>query len=121
MKTYQAIFENALRKLNLSKKDVKDYRPSSEIHIPEIKGEIEGGVVIWTNDGREILFREKCTKRFIEVDTTDTIGDLISRMMQTGGIVMTTRKDPVEYLIPQSIWNSPIPANVLYPEGSDYT
>jgi hypothetical protein len=127
VKTYQKIFENALRKLNLSKKDVKDYRPASEIHIPEIKGEIEGGIVIWTNDGREILYREKCTKRFIEVDTADTIGDLILRL--TGG------KEPpmsfrgsalrgqtlIYYYIDDKTWRSRIPANVLYPEGSDYT
>jgi hypothetical protein len=58
---YYGVFEKALRSLNLSKKDVKDWRPASEIHVPEIKGEIAGAIVIWTNDGREILFREKCT------------------------------------------------------------
>lgn len=122
MKTYQAIFENALRKLNLSKKDVKDYRPASEIHIPEIKGEIEGGVVIWTNDGREILYREKGTKRFIEVDTTDTIGDLIKRLVHKDEPSLAVKdRDPLCYCISDETWRSRIPANVLYPEGSDYT
>ena len=127
MKTYQAIFEDALRKLNLSKKDVKDYRPASEIHIPEIKGEIEGGVVIWTNDGREILFREKSAKRFIEVDTSDTIGDLILRLTNSKEPPTSFRGSElrgqtlVHYYIDDKTWKSPIPANVLYPEGSDYT
>ena len=122
MKTYQEIFENALRKLNLSKKDVKDYKPASEIHIPEIKGGIEGGVVIWTNDGREILFREKGTKRFIEVDTTDTIGDLIKRLTQMDEPSLAFKdRVPLQYRISREIWRSRIPANVLYPEGSDYT
>ena len=122
MKTYQEIFENALRKLNLSKKDVKDYRPASEIHIPEIKGGIEGAVIIWTNDGREILYREKGTKRFIEVDTTDTIGDLIKRLipMEEQSLAFKDR-DPIHYCISGKTWRSRIPANVLYPEGSDYT
>ena len=116
--TYQKIFENALRSLNLSKKDVKDWRPASEIHIPEIKGEIKGAVIIWTNDGREILFRESGSKRFIEVDTCDTIGSLISRLMP-GGIIEMSRKDPVYFYIPGHIWNSRIPAKVLFPEGGD--
>lgn len=119
--TYQRVFENALRKLNLSKKDVKDYRPASEIHIPEIKGEIEGGVVIWTNDGREILYREKGTKRFIEVDTTDTIGDLIKRLIPKEEPSLAFKgRDPMQYCISGKAWRSRIPANVLYPEGSDY-
>lgn len=122
MKTYQEIFENALRKLNLSKKDVKDYRPASEIHIPEIKGEIKGAVVIWTNDGREILFREKSSKRFIEVDTTDTIGDLIMRLVQKDEPSLAIKdRAPLSYRISDETWRSRIPANVLYPEGSDYT
>ena len=122
MKTYQEIFENALRKLNLSKKDVKDYRPASEIHIPEIKGGIEGAVIIWTNDGREILYREQGAKKFIEVDTTDTIGDLIKRLIPMGepSLVIKSR-DPFQYRISEETWRSRIPANVLYPEGSDYT
>ena len=122
MKTYQEIFENALRKLNLSKQDVKDYRPASEIHMPEIKGEIKGAVIIWTNDGREILFREKCKKRFIEVDTTDTIGDLIKRLTQMDEPSLSFKdRDSLQYRISGKIWRSRIPANVLYPEGSDYT
>ena len=122
MKTYQEIFENALRKLNLSKQDVKDYRPASEIHMPEIKGEIKGAVIIWTNDGREILFREKCKKRFIEVDTTDTIGDLIKRLTKMDEPSLSFKdRDSIQYRISGKIWRSRIPANVLYPEGSDYT
>ena len=122
MKTYQEIFENALRKLNLSKQDVKDYRPASEIHMPEIKGGIEGAVIIWTNDGREILFREKGKKRFIEVDTTDTIGDLIRRLVQKDEPALAIKdRDPMQYCISGKTWRSRIPANVLFPEGSDYT
>lgn len=124
MKTYQEIFENALRKLNISKKDVKDYRPASEIHMPEIKGEIKGAVIIWTNDGIEILYREKGQKRFIEVDTTDTIGDLISRLVpkeEQSIAINDPMRDPIRYCIPGKIWRSQIPENVLYPEGSDYT
>lgn len=123
---YLRIFENALRRLGLSKKDVKDWKPAGDTYAPEI-GEIKDAVVIWTYDGREILFREKGSKRFIEVDTTDTIGDLILRL--------TSSKEPptsfrgselrgqtvVHYYIDDKTWKSPIPANVLYPEGSDYT
>ena len=127
MKTYQEIFENALRNLKLSKKDVKDWRPAYEIHMPSIKGEIKGAVIIWTNDGREILFVEKGTKRFIEVDTTDTIGDLILRLVGGAEPATTFRGSElrgqtlVHYYIDSKTWRSPIPANVLYPEGSDHT
>ena len=126
MKTYQDIYENALRKLNLSKKDVKDCKPASEIHMPEIKGEIKGAVIIWTNDGREILFREKGEKRFIEVDTTDTIGDLILRLTNSKEPPTSFRGSElrgqtlVHYYIDDKTWKSRIPANVLYPEGSDH-
>lgn len=34
MKTYQEIFENALRRLNLSKKDVKDWKPAGDTYVP---------------------------------------------------------------------------------------
>lgn len=121
MKTYQEIFDNALRKLKLSKKDVKSWKPAGTTYAPEI-GEIEDAVVIWTQDGREILYREKGTKRFIEVDTTDTIGDLIKRLIQKDEPSLAVKdRDPLRYCIDDETWRSRIPANVLYPEGSDYT
>ncbi len=118
---YQRIFENALRRLNLSKKDVKDWKLAGDTYVPDI-GEIKDAVVIWTNDGREILYREKGEKRFIEVDTTDTIGDLIKRLVQKEEPSLAFKdRDPMQYCISGKTWRSRIPANVLYPEGSDYT
>lgn len=123
---YLRIFENALRRLGLSKKDVKDWKPAGDTYAPEI-GEIKDAVVIWTNDGREFLFWEKEQKRFIEVDTKDTVGDLILRL--TGAKEPPTSfrgsglrgQTSVHYYIDDKMWKSPIPSNVLYPEGSDYT
>lgn len=118
---YLRIFENALRRLGLSKKDVKDWKPAGDTYAPEI-GEIKDAVVIWTNDGREFLFWEKAKKRFIEVDTTDTIGDLIKRMVHMDEPSLALKdRDPLCYCISDETWRSRIPANVLYPEGSDYT
>lgn len=118
---YLRIFENALRRLGLSKKDVKDWKPAGDTYAPEI-GEIKDAVVIWTNDGREFLFWEKEQKRFIEVDTTDTIGDLIKRLISKDEPSLALKdRDPLCYCISDEIWRSLIPAKVLYPEGSDYT
>lgn len=118
---YLRIFENALRRLGLSKKDVKDWKPAGDTYVPEI-GEIKGAVVILTNDGREFLFWEKEQKRFIEVDTSDTIGDLIKRLVQKDEPSLALKdRDPLSYCISDETWRSRIPANVLYPEGSDYT
>lgn len=123
---YLRIFENALRRLGLSKKDVKDWKPAGDTYAPEI-GEIKDAVVIWTYDGREILFREKGTKRFIEVDTADTIGDLILRLTGSKEPPTSFRGSAlrgqtlIHYYIDDKTWRSRIPANVLYPEGSDYT
>jgi hypothetical protein len=118
---YLRIFENALRRLGLSKKDVKNWKPAGNAYVPEI-GEIKDAIVIWTNDGREILYREKGTKRFIEVDTTDTIGDLIMRLVHKDEPSLAIKdRDPLSYRISDETWRSRIPANVLYPEGSDYT
>lgn len=117
---YQKIFENALRKLNLQKKDVKDWKPAGDTYVPEI-GEIKGAVVILMNDGREFLFWEKAKKRFIEIDTTDTIGDLVLRLTSDPRTASEIRgKNVVHYYIDSKTWRSPIPSSVLYPEGSDY-
>jgi hypothetical protein len=114
---YYGVFEKALRSLNLSKKDVKDWRPASEIHVPEIKGEIAGAIVIWTNDGREILFREKCDKRYIEVYRNETIGSLIRRLVQKEDSSLAIKdRDPLSYRISDETWRSRIPEAVLLPE-----
>lgn len=114
---YQRIFENALRKLNLSKKDVKDWKPAGDTYVPEI-GEIKDAIVIWTNDGREILYREKVTKRLIEVYQHETIGSLIRRLLPNG-YAEAARKDSVQYSIPLSVWTSRIPEEAMLPEGGD--
>lgn len=117
---YLRIFENALRRLGLSKKDVKDWKPAGDTYAPEI-GEIKDAVVIWTNDGREFLFWEKEQKRFIEVDTKDTVGDLIKRLIPMEESLPTVEdRDPLLYCISGKTWRSRIPESVLFSEGSDY-
>jgi hypothetical protein len=113
---YLRIFENALRRLGLSKKDVKDWKPAGDTYVPEI-GEIKGAIVIWTYDGREILFREKCDKRYIEVYRNETIGSLIRRLVQKEESSLAIKdRDPLSYRISDETWRSRIPEAVLLPE-----
>lgn len=56
--TYEDIYNNALEKLNINAELVEDYRPASELFIPELKRQIPKAIIIWLKDKSKIIYIE---------------------------------------------------------------
>lgn len=56
--TYGEIYNKALCKLCLTRKEVADYRPASKLFIPELERDITNAIIIWLKDGGKLIYIE---------------------------------------------------------------
>lgn len=54
MKTYSDIYNEFLKKFPNT--EILDYRPAVEMHIPQLSESIPNAIVVWLNDGSEVIY-----------------------------------------------------------------